>query len=250
MRGLEAFKTYFSEFDNYYVLIGGTACTIIFEEVGLDFRATKDIDMVLIVEMIDSAFGEVFWEFIKAGGYRNIYMSSENQNFYRFDKPKNIDFPQMVELFAREPNEFKLAEGYHLIPLHIADDIASLSAILLNSDYYIFLLQGKKKIEGLSVLDELRLIPFKAKAWCELTDRHNAGEEGLSKHIKKHRNDVAKLLTLISADVQIELHGMVEADMKRFVKAMSVDILDENVTGIKGMTTDLFCTRLHEIYRI
>lgn len=195
MRGLETFKTYFSEFDNYYVLIGGTACTILFEEAGLDF-------------------------------------------------------PQMVELFAREPNEFKVAEGYHLIPLHIADDTATLSAILLNSDYYNFLLQGNKNIEGLSLLDELRLIPFKAKAWCELTDRHNAGEEGLSKHIKKHRNDVAKLLTLISADVQTELHGMVEADMKRFVEAMRVDILDEHVTGVKGITTDLFCTRLHEIYRL
>ncbi|GAB6107734.1 hypothetical protein JCM19376_16900 [Fusibacter bizertensis] len=42
-------------------------------------------------------------------------MSSENHNFYRFDKPENTDFPQMVELFAREPNEFKVAEGYDTV---------------------------------------------------------------------------------------------------------------------------------------
>ncbi len=250
MRGLETFKAYFSDFDNCYVLIGGTACTILFEEVGQDFRATKDIDMVLIVEFIDSAFGEVFWDFIKAGEYKNVYSSTENRNFYRFDKPKDPEFPQIIELFAREQYGFEVAEGYHLIPLHISDEVASLSAILLNSDYYNFLLEGKKSIDGLSVLDELRLIPFKAKAWCELTDRHNAGEEGLSKHIKKHRNDVAKLLTLLSTDVQTELHGMVEVDMIRFVEAISTEVLDVNVTGVKGMTTELFCTRLQEIYRL
>ena len=250
MRGLETFKAYFSDFDNCYVLIGGTACTILFEEAGLDFRATKDFDMVLIVEMTDSAFGEAFWDFIKAGAYRNVYSSIENQNFYRFDKPEHPDFPQMVELFAREPNGFKVAEGHHLIPLHISDDVASLSAILLNSDYYNFLLQGRKNIEGLSVLDELRLIPFKAKAWCELTDRQNAGDEGLSKHIKKHRNDVAKLLTLISTDDQTELQGMVEADMMRFVEAMKAEVIDVHVTGVKGMTTEVFCSRLQEIYNL
>ncbi|GAU79032.1 hypothetical protein F3D3_3668 [Fusibacter sp. 3D3] len=49
------------------------------------------------------------------------------------------------------------------MPLHVSDEVASLSAILFNSDYYDFLLEGKKNIEGLSVLDELRLIPFKRK---------------------------------------------------------------------------------------
>lgn len=250
MRGLEKFKAYFNDFDNCYVLIGGTACAIIFDEVGLDFRATKDFDIVLIVEMIDSDFGEVFWDFIKAGEYKNVYSSSENQNFYRFDKPKNPDFPQMIELFAREPNQFKVADGYHLIPLHISDEVASLSAILLNSDYYNFLLQGRKNINGVSVLDEIRLIPFKAKAWCELSDRQIKGEKGLSKHIKKHRNDVAKLLSLISTGEKIDLQGMVYSDMRRFVEEMKKEVLDVHVTGVKGMTTQLFCSRLKEIYKL
>lgn len=250
MRGLDKFKEYFSKYDNYYVLIGGTACTILFDDAGLDFRATKDIDMVLIIEMVDISFGEVFWRFVKDGEYKNVYSGIENRNFYRFDKPENPEFPQMVELFAREPDGFEVADGYHLIPLHISDEIASLSAILLNDDYYNFLLEGRKNIDGLSVLDELRLIPFKAKAWCELTDRHNAGEEGLSRHIKKHRNDVAKLLTLISEDEQANLNGMVESDMRRFVESMKQEVIDVHITGIKGMTTDLFCSRLNEIYKL
>ncbi|GAB6107733.1 hypothetical protein [Fusibacter bizertensis] len=38
---------------------------MLFEELGLDFRATKYINIVLIVEMIDSTFGEVFWNLSK-----------------------------------------------------------------------------------------------------------------------------------------------------------------------------------------
>ena len=50
--GLEKFKEYFIGFENQYVLIGGTACSILFDEFGSDFRTTKDIDMVLIVEAL------------------------------------------------------------------------------------------------------------------------------------------------------------------------------------------------------
>ena len=50
IKGLDAFKEYFSEFNEQYVIIGGAACDIIFENMNLSFRATKDIDMVLIVE--------------------------------------------------------------------------------------------------------------------------------------------------------------------------------------------------------
>ena len=68
----------------------------------------------------------------------------------------------------------------------IPDDISGLSAILLNDAYYDFLLQGRRIVDGLSVLDEKYLIPFKVKAWCELTAHREKGEEGYSRHIRKH----------------------------------------------------------------
>ena len=33
-------------------------------EEGLDFRATKDIGLVLIVEAVDASFGRKFWEYV------------------------------------------------------------------------------------------------------------------------------------------------------------------------------------------
>ena len=46
INGLNKFRDFFKEYNNNYVLIGGTACAIIFDEIGEDFRATKDLDIV------------------------------------------------------------------------------------------------------------------------------------------------------------------------------------------------------------
>lgn len=66
------------------------------------------------------------------------------------------------------------------------ENISSLSAILLDDNYYEFLKQGKVTVDGVTVLDAAYLIPFKAKAWMDLTDRKAAGEHVDSKNIKKH----------------------------------------------------------------
>lgn len=59
--GIESFRTWFHGCEDQYVIIGGTACDILMSAEGLDFRATKDIDMVLIVEALDADFGRKFW---------------------------------------------------------------------------------------------------------------------------------------------------------------------------------------------
>lgn len=58
VRGLDIFRRHFADFTDRYVLIGGVAATLAMEEVGLNFRATKDLDLVLIVEALDVRFAE------------------------------------------------------------------------------------------------------------------------------------------------------------------------------------------------
>lgn len=154
INGLNKFRDFFAEYDNNYVLIGGTACAIIFDEIGEPFRATNEI--------------------------------------------------------------------------------SSLSAILLNDDYYQFMLNGKRIIDGISVLDEKYLIPFKAKAWCELIDRKKQGEKGQSRHIKKHCKDIGNLVTLLPSDERLEISGMVKKDMQTFVDdILTSEFVPDNVDGTK-----------------
>lgn len=226
INGLNKFRDFFKEYNNNYILIGGTACAIIFDEIGEDFRATKDLDIVLIVENINIEFGKKLWEFIKDAGY-TIEAGQEKRCFYRFKGPKSSDYPKMIELFSRNESLI-LPKESHIIPISISDEISSLSAILLNNDYYDFMISGKRIIDDISVLDEKYLIPFKAKAWCELIERKNNGEEGQSKHIAKHCRDISNLVSLLPPNTKVEISGMVKQDMERFIE----DILDsEYVPG-------------------
>lgn len=241
INGLNKFREFFAQYENNYVLIGGTACAIIFDEIGEDFRATKDLDIVLIVENINDEFGKKLWEFIKDAGYE-VEFGQEKKCFYRFKNPKNNDFPKMIELFSRNQN-ISLPEDIHLIPIHVSDEISSLSAILLNDDYYQFMLAGKRVIDGISVLDEKYLIPFKAKAWCELVERKKQGEERQSRHIKKHCKDIASLVRLLPADTKVELFGMVKKDMQSFVDdILTSEFMPGNVEGAKlhGLLKEIY----------
>ena len=172
-------------------------------EEGLDFRATKDIDLVLIIEAVDANFGKKFWEYVKQAGYEHCNKSSGVPQFYRFSHPISNQYPAMIELFTRKLDAIQLPEDAVLTPLPMYDDISSLSAILLDNDYYEFLKQGKVVVDGVTVLDAAYLIPFKAKAWMDLTDRKAAGEHVDSKNIKKHKNDVFRLTELIDPTAKI-----------------------------------------------
>lgn len=72
VRGIEKIKEWFQGYEEQYAIIGGTACDLLMTEEGLEFRATKDIDLVLIVEAITPAFGKLFWEFVLAAGYEYL----------------------------------------------------------------------------------------------------------------------------------------------------------------------------------
>ena len=69
VKGLDIFQKWFRGFEDQYVLIGGTAAHITLSQEGLDFRATKDLDIVLHVEAMTPDFGRRFWEFVRAGSY-------------------------------------------------------------------------------------------------------------------------------------------------------------------------------------
>ena len=151
--GIESFKEWFKGNESQYAIIGGTACDILMTEEGLDFRATKDIDLVLIIEAVDAAFGRKFWDYVKQAGYEHCNKSSGMPQFYRFSHPMSNRYPAMIELFTRKLDAIQLPDDAVLTPLPMDEDISSLSAILLDDDYYEFLKQGKVTVDGVTVLD-------------------------------------------------------------------------------------------------
>lgn len=234
VKGLDVFREHCKGFEEQYVLIGGAACDVLFVSNEGDFRATRDIDMVLIVEALTPEFGECFWKLIKAGGYRNKATSTERPQFYRFDKPENEMYPKMIELFARA--EYELREMDGLTPIHVGDDVSSLSAILLNEDYYRLLLDGRVVVQGLSVLRPEYLVLFKAKAYLDLSEKQTAGVTIDSRDIKKHKNDILRILAEFMLERVSKLPESVHNDMREFVNRLEKEPFDSNLLKNYGVT--------------
>lgn len=120
--GLDVWREHFKAFADRYALVGGVACDTLMADAGLPFRATKDLDVVLLVEVLDAAFAQAFWTFVEAGGYERKE-KSEGGKLYRFAKPKASGDPFMIELFSRAPEGFALGEGSYLTPLPIDETV-------------------------------------------------------------------------------------------------------------------------------
>jgi hypothetical protein len=221
--GIEKFREHFAGHEDQYAIIGGAACDLLFGAAGLDFRATKDIDMVLCVEVVDAAFGNAFKAFLDAGGYEARERSDGAKEFYRFHRPKDPSFPFMIELFSRKPGTIELSQDTGLTPIPVEEDVVSLSAILLDDGYYEALQAAKREVDGVTIIDESLLIPFKARAFLDLSARLESGEKVDSKNIKKHRNDVFRLVQLLSEGVAIEVSAPIRDDLQRFVEAAQAD---------------------------
>jgi hypothetical protein len=93
VKGLESFRSYFKGYEDKYAIIGGTACDLLMSEAEVDFRLTRDIDMVLIIEALDAEFGTRIWEYIKKAGYEHCRQSTNIPIYYRFNKPKSSEYP-------------------------------------------------------------------------------------------------------------------------------------------------------------
>lgn len=246
VRGMDTFKAHFAEFQDCYTLIGGSACDLIFAEQGLAFRATKDLDIVVLANRPAQAFAEAFWRFVREGGYTCGWRNDPCVHFYRFTEPKEAGYPHMIELFARHP-DFDLQGDHTLVPLPLDDDISSLSAILLDDDYYEFLTHGLSAVGGVSIVDVLHLIPLKARAHVDLNDRKARGQHVNSADLKKHKKDVLRLVPIAPADARVDVCDDIKADMGRFVSMLREEGTRVDQLGT-GMTLEGLLGTLERVY--
>ena len=200
VKGLDTFRKYFADYEDQYVLIGGAACDIVFESNDTSFRATRDLDMVLIVEALTPEFGEKFWEFIQDG------------------------------------------------KIHIDDTVFSLSAILLDDDYYKVLLDGKVIVDDLSVLRPEYLILFKAKAYLDLKQKRERGEIVDFDDIKKHKKDVLRIAAELMLENVANLPTVVKADIDEFIASLSSEPFDNNSLKNYGLKNDEIVSVLNRVF--
>jgi hypothetical protein len=237
VKGLDIFKERFEAYPDNYVIIGGTACDMIIGQAGLTPRATKDIDMILVVEALTPEFVEQFWEFIKEGNYKRREKGEVERKYYRFLKPEDDRFPYQVELFSRKPDLIDLDHDAHLTPIPVDDDLSSLSAILLNDNYYNYMLEHSVLENGLHRANIEALLCLKAKAYLEISARIAKGEKEDSRHLRKHKGDVFRLAVMLAESDVFELPESIKAHLETFIETIANDLPGKEIFKEMGVGT-------------
>ena len=237
VRGLDIFKKYFEAYPDNYIIIGGTACDLILDEAGFIPRATKDIDIILIVEALNAGFVKQFWQFIVDGNYERKEKNEDERKYYRFMKPKNIKFPFQIELFARNPDLLDFDGQSYLTPIPVDDNLTSLSAIIMNDDYYHFMLEHSVLGNGLHLANIEALICLKAKAYLEITERIANGSKEDAKQLRKHKGDVFRLAVMLTENDVFKLPESVKAHLQAFVDVISEELPDKAIFKEIGLNS-------------
>ncbi len=110
--------------------------------------------------------------------------------------------------------------------------MSSLSAILLDETYYNWIHSGKQDIEGIRIVDAKHLIPLKARAFLDLTQRKNEGSPVDSKSIKKHKNDIFRLYQLLTSESLTHTPPPIKNDLANFLRAMDTEDIPLKALGL------------------
>lgn len=220
VRGIKRFADAMSNCGDGYVLIGGGACSILFDREGDPFRATEDLDVVVITEGESAEFATALWAFIENAGYEIGKGGDGKCTYYRFRLPEGsrraLDFPGQIELFARHPDFALEDEASEAAPLSFDGVTSSLSAIILDDGYYEFIRDNAMSIGGVTMLDALHIIPLKMRAHIDINKAYEEGRHCNDKDRRKHRSDVARLSGLLPPSARLELTAQMRTDAEDF----------------------------------
>ena len=123
-----------------------------------------------------------------------------------------------------------------------------MSAIMLDNDYYQLMLDGRRTLDGISVLDTAYLILFKAKAWMDLTRRKQSGMHVNDRDLRKHKNDVFRLFSIVDPATRIILPERVGDEMRGFINAMMDLDADMEKLGMSGFSKNDIMNELYVIF--
>lgn len=181
-------------------------------------RATKDLDLVLVVEALTPDFGLRLWDFIKAAnyGHRSQGGNEFKHEYYRFTNPQDKTYPKQIELFARYTGILNLPQDAHIEPISVGEDLSSLSVILMDDNYYAFTIEHSRNIDDIHVASPEALICLKAKAYTEMLDRKAEGKLVDSRDIEKHKKDIFRLIAMLPQDSHFTLPEKMKNDMNDF----------------------------------
>lgn len=243
VEGLDQFERTFSQFRDSFVIIGGAACRAVLSDGPVTPRKTADIDMVLVLEKLDRTFISAFWAFVKAGGYRCAKRKGKDGNpkyvLYSFVGGKG-EYPSQIELLSRPVNGLGTPEEHHIEVIDIDDDYSHLSAIILDRNYYDYLIANTELKGGLRYASADSLICLKVLAYLNLKREKEAGNHINDYDFRKHRRDVLMAAASLSIGESHIVAVPLKTAISEFIDAVSEDSVRKSLIASLGITENAF----------
>lgn len=223
--GIGIFEKAFSKYKDSFVIIGGAACRATLSEGRYTPRKTKDIDMVLVLENLDKDFIDAFWSFIKAGNYKCATRKDNDvrKKYVLYSFYDSLpEYPAQIELLSRPVDGLGNPEE-HNIEAIMMDDASYLSAIILEPDYYNYLISHTEEKNGLRYASVDSLICLKALAYLNLREDKKNGIHVNDDDFKKHRRDVVMAAASLTVGEEFIVSQNIKDAITGFIEAMNTD---------------------------
>ena len=221
--GLERFAEVFALYKEQFVIIGGAACRAELMESPIKPRRTEDIDMVLVLEHLDKDFISTFWSFIKDGQYKcGTRKSDEGVKYvlYSFEEGRE-GFPLKVELLSRPVDGLGTPEEHHIERIDLGEETSYISAIILEPDYYNYLISNTDPVKGLRFASPSALVCLKTLAYMNLHDDKQKGIHVNEKDYKKHRRDVIMAAASLKVGDEFVVPATIRKKISEFIETIN-----------------------------
>ncbi len=252
VKGFDLFKERFAEYSESFIVIGGTACDLNLSRFG-GFRRTKDIDIIVITENVSVEFASALHEFLRSGGY-SCYVSRDSKpHYYRFLSPKNDAYPWQIEMLSHSllPERTDMP----FTPISLDDGVRSLSAIVLDEEYYKYAKDHRDFSAGVPCLALDALVVFKSSAYLNLlSDKEQGSASVRSEDINKHRNDVFRLVSVMPEDSKFELPDVIKERLIKFITLFPSDSIEwdaiRSSVGVMALAPEVYIRRIKEMFSL
>lgn len=249
--GFEHFCTYLQGLEQHCVIIGGGAATILMSDDGLEFRSTKDVDL-LIISRSDELNSRIC-SYLKNNDYKTREATQNAPRYYRFSNPTSRECPRIIEVFAGNELNLDLADGQHIIPISNTHTTERLSAILLDDEYFELIKQNRFiSAGGVPIINAIANICLKARAHRDLHERRERGDTSIDRRdIQKHLSDIWRLAINLKDSDAVAIDGQPLKDIEaaiRKLEALPKDQFKQVMANNPGMSFEAIMATLKKTF--
>jgi hypothetical protein len=156
----------------------------------------------------------------------------------------------MIEIFSRKPDVIEIDEGPHCVPLDSIEEVNSLSAILLDDNYYRLIKENCVTENNVTFIKKEYIIPLKARAYI---DNQRLKDESVfikDKDISKHRNDIFRIAQTLTPEQRISLPDSVREDLRECLEMIQGVEFKMRSIGVREITKEALISNIVNIYSL